>query len=72
MLLLSRTTVNLLEELCKFASDVSGVAIQNWGITGTNLTGVVKNDDLGVEGFTTLGWVVLRVSADIASSDFLD
>lgn len=52
---LSGTAVDLLEELGELASNVGSVAIENWGVTSTNLTGVVQDDDLGVEGLSTLG-----------------
>ena len=71
-LLLARSSVDLLEELGEFAGDVSSVAIQDWGVSSTDLTGVVEDDDLGVEGVAALGGIVLGVTADIASSDFLD
>jgi hypothetical protein len=51
---------------------VSGVAIQDWSVSSTDLARVVKDDNLGIEGVTALGWVVLGVTADIPSSDFLD
>lgn len=50
---LSGTTVNLLEELSELASNVGSVAIEDWGVTSTDLTGVVEDDDLGVEGGST-------------------
>jgi len=33
---LARTTINLLDKLGKLASNVGGVAIQNWSVTSTN------------------------------------
>jgi hypothetical protein len=48
------------------------VAIQDWSISSTNLTWVVEDDDLSVEGLRTLRWVVLGVTADVASANFLD
>jgi hypothetical protein len=48
------------------------VAIQDWSVTGADLTGVVKDDNLGVERIATLGGIVLGVSADVATADFLD
>jgi len=66
------TSVNLLEKLSKLASNVGGVAIQDWSVTGTDLAGVVENDDLGVEGGGTERWVVLGVTADVSTTDFLD
>jgi hypothetical protein len=69
---LSSTTINLLEKFGELAGNVGSVAIKDRSITGANLTRVVKNDDLGVEGFSTLGWVVLGVTADVSTTDFLD
>lgn len=51
---------------------MSSVAVQHWCVTGTDLTGVVQDDDLGVEAVASLRWVVLAVTADISSSDLLD
>lgn len=44
--LLAGTTVDLLDELAELAGDVSGVAIQHWGIAGVDLARVVQDDDL--------------------------
>ncbi len=51
---------------------MGGVAIEDWCVTSTDLTRVVKNDDLGVEGSGLLGWVVLGVGTNVSSSDILD
>jgi len=48
------------------------VAIQDWGITSTDLAGMVEDDDLSVEGLGTLGGVVLGVTGDVATADILD
>ena len=48
------------------------VAIQDWSIASTDLAGVVEDDDLSVEGLSTLGRIVLGVTADVSTSDFLD
>lgn len=69
---LTSTSVNLLEELSELAGNVGSVAIQDWSVTGTDLTRVVKDDDLGVEGGSTQRWVVLGVTADVSTTDFLD
>jgi len=66
------TSVNLLEELGELAGNVGGVAIQDWSVTGTDLTGVVEDDDLGVEGGGTLWRIVLGVTADVSTTNFLD
>ena len=69
---LAGTTVNLLEELGELAGNVGGVAIQNWCVTGTDLTRVVQDNDLGVEAVATLGRVVLAVTGDVSTTDLLD
>ena len=51
---------------------MGGVAVEDWGVTGTNLARVVEDDDLGVEGVGTLGRVVLGVTSDVTTTDFLD
>jgi len=69
---LSSTTINLLKKLSKLASNVGSVAIKDRSITSTNLTRVVKNDDLGVERLSSLWWIVLGVTANVSTTDFLD
>jgi len=66
------TTINLLQDLRELAGNVGSVAIKNWSVTSTDLTRVVKNDDLGVEGLSSLGGVVLGVTGDVTTTDFLD
>ena len=51
---------------------MSGVAIQDWGVAVTDLTGVVEDDDLGLEGLGLLGGVVLGVGGDVTTTDVLD
>jgi hypothetical protein len=51
---------------------VGSVAVEDWGVTGTDLTRVVKDDDLGVEGVGSLGGVVLGVTSNVTTTDFLD
>ena len=70
--LLTGTAINFLLELLELAGDVSGVAIQNWGVAVTDLTGVVEDDDLGLEGLGLLGGVVLGVGGDVSTTDVLD
>lgn len=69
---LARTTVNLLEKLGELAGDVGGVAIEHRGITGSDLTGMVEDDDLGVERLTSLGRVILGVTGHVTPTDLLD
>lgn len=69
---LTSSSIDLLEELRELAGDVGSVAIQDWSVTSTDLTWVVEDDDLGVEGVAALWWIVLGVTADVSSSNFLD
>jgi len=70
--LLTGSSIDLLQEFIKSASDVGGVAIEDWGVTFLDFTWVVQDDDLGVEGFGFSGWVVFAVGADVTSSNILD
>merc|ERR1711884_806136 len=70
--LLTRSSIDLLLELVESASDMGGVAIEHRGVTLLDLTGVVQDDDLGVEALALLGRVALAVGAHVASSDVLD
>src|SRR4051812_15172720 len=48
------TSINLLQDLGELAGNVGSVAIKNWSVTGTNLTWVIEDNDLGVEGLGSL------------------
>lgn len=69
---LTGTLIDLGQELSELAGNVSSVAVQNGGITGRDLTGVVQDDDLGGEVLDTGGGVVLGVRADVSTADILD
>lgn len=51
---------------------MGSVAVEDGRVTGTNLTGVVEDDDLGVEAVAALGGVVLGVTGNVATTDLLD
>jgi len=70
--LLSGTAVNLLLEFGELAGDVGGVTIEDWSVSGGDLSGVVHDDNLGGEGLGFLGGVVLGVRADGSTTDVLD
>jgi len=70
--LFTGSSVNLFEQFGEFAGNVGGVAIQDWGVTVSDFSGVVQDDDLGVESFSFLGWVVLGVGGNVTTSDILD
>ena len=69
---LASSTIDLLLELSELAGDVSGMAIEDGRVAGTNLTGVVKDDDLGVERGGLLRGVVLGIRSDVSTTDILD
>jgi hypothetical protein len=69
---LAGTAVDLLKQLRELAGNVGSVAIEDWCVTGTDLTRVVEDDDLGVEGLGTLGGVVLGVTGNVTTTDLLD
>jgi len=70
--LFTGSSIDFLDHFIESASDVGGVAIQDWGVTFLDFTWVVQDDDLGVEGFGFSGWVVFAVRADVTSSDIFD
>jgi len=49
-----------------------GVAIKYWGVLGTDLTWMVKDDDLSSELFGLLGWVFFAVGSNMSTTDVLD
>jgi len=69
---LSGSSVHLLHDLGELGGDVGSVAIQNWGVSVTDLTWVVKNDNLSFEVVATLSWLVLGIRADESSFDILN
>lgn len=50
----------------------TSVAIENWRVSVSDLTGVVEDDDLGGERGSLLGGIVLGVTANVSTSDILD
>jgi len=68
----TRSAIDLFLEFSELASDMSGVAIQDWGVTISNFSGVVHDDDLGGESLGLLGGVVLGVGSDVSTTDILD
>jgi hypothetical protein len=69
---LSGTAVDLLLDLGELASNVGSVAIENGSVTGADLTGVVEDDDLGLERGGTKRGVVLGVTSNVTTTDLLD
>ena len=48
------------------------MAIEDWSVSGTNLTRVVEDDNLGIEGCSLLGRIILGVGSHITTADILD
>lgn len=69
---LTSSSVDLGFDFVEFASDVSGVAIENWGVSLLDLTWMVQDDDLSEEVSGILSGVVLGVGGNESSSDILD
>jgi len=68
---LTGTTIDLLLDGLELASNVGGVAVENWGVTVGDLTRVVEDDDLGIECLSSLRWVVLGVTSNVTTTNFL-
>jgi hypothetical protein len=66
------SAIDLLDEFGELASNVGSMAIKHGCVTGTDLTRVVEDDDLSVEGSSLLGGVVLGVGGDVTTTDILD
>lgn len=69
---LARTTIDLLLDFGKLASNVSSVTIQHWSVSVGDLARVVQNDDLSGEVSSSLWWVVLGVTGNVSTTQFLD
>jgi hypothetical protein len=70
--LLTGSSIDFLEHLVESASDVRGMAIEDWGVTFLDFTRVVQDDDLSVKRFRLEGGVVFGVGAYVTSSDVFD
>ena len=51
---------------------MGGMTIEDGGVTSANLSGVVEDDDLGVERSSLLSRVILRVGGDVSTTNILD
>lgn len=69
---LAGTAVKLLKDLRELAGNVGSVAVQNGGVTSTDLAGVVQDDDLSVERSAAHRRVVLAVTSDVTTANVLD
>jgi len=70
--LLTSSLVHQGDESLELASNVSGVAIQHWSVTGHDSVRVVQHNDLGLERRNTQWRVSLGVTSDHATLDILD
>lgn len=61
------TAVDLLKEFCELASNMGSVAVKNWGVAISDLTGVIHQDDLSVEGLSSLRRIIFRVTSNITT-----
>jgi len=66
------SSVDLLFDDIKLASDMSGMAIQNWSVTVSDLTRVTKDDDLSIEMFALTGSINFRIRSDVTSLELFD
>ena len=74
-LVFSRLTSSLVDlgaDLLELAGNMGSVAIEDGCVSVLDLTGVVKDDNLGNEHFGVLAGVILGVGADEASLNVLD
>merc|ERR1712012_219223 len=69
---LTSTTINLLLDLSKLASNVSSVTVEDWAVSIAHLARVVENNHLGGEVTHSGGRLVLGVGGDVSSLDVLD
>jgi len=69
---LSSTTVNLLLDLSKLASNVRCVAIKDRAVSVGNLARVVEDNNLSSEVLNSRSWLVLGIRGDVSSLDVLD
>uniref|UniRef100_A0A452FJJ7 Uncharacterized protein n=1 Tax=Capra hircus TaxID=9925 RepID=A0A452FJJ7_CAPHI len=67
-----RTTINLLLQLSKLASNVSCVTIQHRCVSSTDLAWMVQNNHLSCEASSFHGWVIFAVTSHIATTDIFD
>ena len=69
---LTGTLVDLGADLGELAGNVSGMAIKDGSVAVLDLSGMVKDDNLGNEHLVILGGVVLGVGSDVSALDILD
>ena len=68
----ARSAIDLLKKLREFTGNMGSMAIKDRSISGANLTRVVEDDDLSIEGRSLLRRVILGVRSDITAADIFD
>jgi len=69
---LTSSAIHLFVDVLELGGNVAGVAIKDWGVAVLDLAWVRHDDDLGLEGFNSLGGVLVGVGGNITSLDILD
>jgi hypothetical protein len=69
---LAGTTIHLLIDVSELGGNVRGMAIEDGSVAVLDLTRVGHDDDLGLESFATLGWVIVGIGGNITSLDILN
>ena len=69
---LTRTTVDLLQDIVETAGNVGRVAVKHGRVTVADLTRVVHHNDLSVERGRLLSGVVLRVRSHVTTANVLN
>ena len=66
---LTSSLVHLVLDLGELASNMAGVAIEDWSVTVHDLTWMVHDDNLSLEVVSVLGWLSLGIGSDVTSLD---
>ena len=69
---LTSSSVDLVNEGGELAGNMGSVAIKDWRVSSRDLTRMVEDNDLGVERSTSLRRIVLGITTDVTTSDFLN
>jgi len=64
--------VHLVFDFGELASDMAGVAIEDWSVTVHDLTWMVHDDNLSLEPLSVLCWLSLGIRGDVTSLDVSD
>merc|ERR1712195_206538 len=64
--------LSILERSLELAGNMGGMAIKNWCVTGTDFSGVVKDNNLSEEHIGIASGVLLGVGSYVTALDILD